>query len=215
VGYGLALELKWRAEEWRKESWFEKAGLPLGFWGEKWLGVLGGLLIKKPLFFDNYKTGTIYREFASTDDVRITETILDEIMAFDRLLFQMFSDRITEVREKAASDSFFTHKKLVLTLWARHYLGLSEELLPLSLDEFRQFFDDLWAADEKPRKIGISMKESFLEWLSDKTDMDNYEITRKSGRTLENLFSEIETEYGEVSGEYLDPRYVHLFLLEK
>lgn len=214
VGYGLALELKWRAERWRKESWFEKTGLPLGFWGEEWLGVLGGLLIKKPLFFDNYKTGSIYREFASTDDVRITETILDEIMAFDHLLLRMFSsDHGPEIRGKAASDSFFTYKKLVLTLWARHCLGLPEAILPLSLNEFRTFFDNLWAGDEEPRKISISMKESFLAWLISKISMDAYNIIQESGQTLENLFGEIETEYGEVSGKDLDPRYIHLFLM--
>jgi hypothetical protein len=32
---------------------------------------------------------------------------------------------------------------------------------------------------------------------------------------LENLFTEIESEYGTVSTEDLDPRYIHLFLLEK
>ena len=64
VGYGLALELKWRAEKWRKKSWFEKEGLLLSFWGEDWLGVLGGLLIKKPLFMTTTKqvffTGNLF-----------------------------------------------------------------------------------------------------------------------------------------------------------
>ncbi|MGD9209850.1 MAG: DUF6178 family protein, partial [Desulfobacteraceae bacterium] len=37
VGYGQALNLKWRAEKWRNESWFMASGLPLTFWGEAWL----------------------------------------------------------------------------------------------------------------------------------------------------------------------------------
>ena len=56
LGFGLALELKWQAERWLKKSWFSSKGLLLGFWAEEWMGVLGGLLIKKPLFYDNYNT---------------------------------------------------------------------------------------------------------------------------------------------------------------
>jgi len=33
------------------------------------MGVLGGILLKKPLFYDNYKTGVLYREFTSAEDV--------------------------------------------------------------------------------------------------------------------------------------------------
>jgi hypothetical protein len=58
------------------------------------------------------------------------------------------------------------------------------------------------------------MKESFLNWFSDKTGLTHYEITQKLGQTLENLFNEIESEYGKVSGEDLDPRYIRLFLIE-
>ncbi|MDP4978590.1 MAG: DUF6178 family protein, partial [Desulfobacterales bacterium] len=48
VGYGRVLELKWRAQRWLDRSWFAGQGLSLTFWGEDWLGVLGGLLVKKP-----------------------------------------------------------------------------------------------------------------------------------------------------------------------
>ena len=59
------------------------------------------------------------------------------------------------------------------------------------------------------------MKESFLSWLSELTSFTNYEISRKLGHTLENLFSEIENEYGEVSGKEFDPKYIDLFLIQK
>ncbi|TES93328.1 MAG: hypothetical protein E3J94_01610, partial [Desulfobacteraceae bacterium] len=126
VGYGLALELKWRAEKWREKSWFEKQGLLLSFWGEEWLGILGGLLIKKPLFYDNYKTEMLYREFVSMEDIRVTEKALNEIVAFDDLLFLM------AIEPEPVIDGFLTYKNFVLTLWARNYLGLSEGLLPLT-----------------------------------------------------------------------------------
>ncbi|MDH3344307.1 MAG: DUF6178 family protein, partial [Desulfobacteraceae bacterium] len=207
VGFGLALELKWRAEKWQKKSWYKRNGLLLGFWDQDWMGVLGGLLIKKPLFYDNYKTGVLYREFFVLQDIEDTENILNEIVALDEILSLM------NIEPEPVSEGYLTYKNFVLTLWARNYLGLSEELLPLPFDAFRNFFNDLWAGKDKPRKTSLTMKESFLNWLSDKTGLTHYEISQKLGQTLENLFNEIESEVGEVSGEDLDPRYIHLFLI--
>ncbi|MBT9438654.1 MAG: hypothetical protein GAS50_05635 [Desulfobacterales bacterium] len=206
VGYGLVLELKWRAEKWRKISWFEKNRLPLSFWGEGWIGVLGGLLIKKPLYYDNYKTGLLYREFYSIEDIKHTEKVLNEIIAFDRLLSHM------AVNLAPPYSGSLTYKNLVLTLWARHHLGLSDVLIPLNIDEFKIFFDNLWESGEKPRKTNILMKESFLKWLSEKTGLDPYDISRELGQTMENLFSEIESEYGSVSKKDLNSKYMHLFI---
>jgi hypothetical protein len=209
VGFGAALELKWRAEKWRKESWFESQELPLSFWDEKWLGVLGGLLIKKPMFYDSHQAGELYREFVSIDDIRTTETVLNEIVEFDSLLSHM------RLKVEPVSDGLLTYKNLILTLWARNCLGLPEEVLPLPLNEFKSFFDDLWTGKDTPRKTRQSMKESFLKWLSDRSGLDAYQISRRIGKTLENVFNEIEIEYGEVSRNDLDPRYIHLFLLKE
>ncbi|MEA3280378.1 MAG: DUF6178 family protein [Thermodesulfobacteriota bacterium] len=216
LGYGLTLELKWRAEKWRSKSWFAKQGLPLSFWGEEWLGLLGGLLIKKPLFYDNYKTGVLYREFFSISDIKKTENVLDEIIAFDDLFSLM------AIELKPLPDRMLTHKNLILTLWARHYLGFSDKLIPLAIDEFRILFDDLFAglptSDPKSdrgrsNKISISMKESFLDWLTEKAGIKHYDITQRLDQTLENLFCEIESEYGHVSKKDLDSRYIYLFLV--
>ncbi|MDH4205725.1 MAG: DUF6178 family protein [Desulfobacteraceae bacterium] len=207
LGYGLALELKWRAQRWLKKSWFSSKGLLLGFWGEEWMGVLGGLLIKKPLFYDNYKTGELYREFISIKDIKKTENILNEIIAFDEIL------SLLSIEPDPVKNHNLTYKNFILTLWARHTLGLSEKFIPLTIDEFRGFFDDLWASNEQPRKTSLSIKESFLDWLSGKTGLVHYEISQRLGQSFENLFKEIESEYGKVSRNDLDPRYIHLFLI--
>ena len=209
VGYGFALELKWRAERWREKCWFAGQGLSLSFWGEEWLGVLGGLLIKKPLFFDNYKTGVLYREFTSTDEIIETNQVLHEIIAFDELLSLM-----TIKVKPLSSYVLLTYKSFILTLWARHYLNLKDKLVPITLNEFKRFFDNLWTGKGKTRKVKVSMKESFLNWLSDETGLNPYEITQRIGQTLENLFGNIESELGQVPKEDLDPNYIHLFLLK-
>ena len=215
VGYTLCLELKWRAEKWRSKSWFAKNGLALSFWDEEWLGVLGGLLIKKPLFYDNYKTtSSLYREFSCIEDIREAEKVLNKIIAFDNLLSLM------TIKFETTGERTITYKNLILTLWARHYMGLSEELAPLSLDELKTFFDDLLITPQKSkkykqRKTSISIKESFLNWLSEKTGLNIYEINQRLGQTLENLFNAIESEYGGVAKKDLDPRYIYLFLVKQ
>jgi hypothetical protein len=208
VGYGLALELKWRVEKWRNISWFESQGLLLSFWDEAWVGVLGGLLLKKPLFFDNYETGQLYREFVSLDDIKRTKAILDEIMAVDELL------SLINVEPQPISEGFLTYKNFLLTLWARDILGLQPGSESLTLAEFRRFFEMLWSDKAITRKIGQSMKTRFLDWLADRTASIPDDVSEKLGPTLENLFREIENEYGNVAFKDLDPRYIQLFLIK-
>jgi len=90
---------------------------------------------------------------------------------------------------------------------------LSEEFSAIKIVDFKRFFDSIWTENEKPHKIRLSVKESFLHWLSEKSGMDSYDITQKLGQTLENLFQEIEDEYGGISARNLDPKHIYLFLV--
>lgn len=212
VGYTLCLELKWKAEKWRSKSWFAKNGLSLSFWDEEWVGVLGGLLIKKPLFYANYKTtGLFYKDFSSIEDIKKTDKALNEIIAFDGFLSLM------TIKFEAATNRNITYKNLILTLWSRNYLGLSDNPVPLTLDELKTFFDDLFISDESAktgfRKTAVSMKESFLNWASEKTSLNIYEITQRIGQSLEDIFNSMESEYGAVAKQDLDPKYIYLFLV--
>ncbi len=211
VGYGMALQLKWGAEKWRNNSWFMAQELPFSFWGEEWLGVIGGLLVKRPLYFDNYQTGTLYREFLTTRDISVTDTILAEVIAFDDLLATL-----SLKLKPLPPGSLLTYKNLLLTHWARDTTdsGTGETAFaPLPLDAFRSFFDTLWRNPEKPRAIKLSVKSAFLKWLKDKSGLTGTEITQQYGITLENLFAEIETELGEISRNDLDPRFIQIFLI--
>ncbi len=214
VGFGGALNLKWRAEKWLSQCWFARNDLRLTFWGEHWLGVLGGLLLKKPLFYDNYKTGVLYREFTSLEDIEALEDIFNQVKAVDDLLSLMPIDL-----DKPSSYGFLTYKNLILTLWADHYLKLpAKRLKPLELEKFKPFFEKLLpghpaSGTAKSRKVPAVMKSRFLSWLAANTGLRDFEITERLGATLENLFEEIEGELGSVAVEKLEPRYVQLFLL--
>lgn len=211
VGYGMALRLKWRANKWRNDSWFKAQGLPLSFWDEEWLGVIGGLLIKRPLYFDNYQTGTLYREFSSPHDISVTDTTLTEIIAFDRLLAALSLSA-----KPVPPGSLLTYKNFLLTHWAKETIdsGTHERALsPLPLDAFKSFFDTLWRSPEKPRSIRLSVKSDFLKWLADKSGLAGTQIVEQCGNILEDLFAEIESELGQVLKKDIDPRYIQLFLI--
>ena len=211
VGYGAALELKWQAEQWRDNSWFMAQGLPLSFWGEKWLGVIGGLMIKRPLFFDEHQTDSHYREFSTTKDISMTHLILEQIIAFDQLLAAL-----SLTVKPYPPNNLLTYKNLLLTSWASETINDNPDetaLSPLPLDTFRSFFETLWRSPKKPRAIKLTMKSAFLKWLTDKSGLTGTEIAEKCGQTFETLFAEIETELGEVSIKDIDPRFIQLFLV--
>jgi hypothetical protein len=211
VGYGCALALKWKADKWQRTAWFSGQGLPLGFWGENWMGLLGGLLIKKPLYFNALASGPLYREFATLADIGQSETVLNTIVAFDDLLGLM-NIEIGPVQTQV----FLTYQNLILTLWANHHLGLPQTgkaMSPLSLAQFQRFFRDLWQTDTRPRRIGDSMRESFLGWLARRSGLATFEITERMSPALEQLFESIEQELGAVKTTDLDPRYIRMFLI--
>jgi hypothetical protein len=179
------------------------------------MGVLGGILLKKPLFYDNYKTGVLYREFVSTEDVACAAGVLQQVQAVDHLLSIM-----NVPLNPPAQYAFLTWKNLLLTRWARCRLGLKEEKLsPLALAPFRGFFTELLPGTPSPdaaapRRIPDSMKAAFLDWLARETGLANYEISEKLGGVFGDLFAEIEAEYGHVAAKDLDPRFVQLFILK-
>ena len=210
VGYSQALKLKWRAQDWLDQSWFVQQGLSLTFWDEQWLGVLGGLLVKKPMYFDNYQTGRIYREFSSIEDLKQSESVLSSIISMDNLLSLMEIQLGPFITKR-----FLTYKNLLLTLWVLGQIGTGIDVRILRIEEFRDFFVELWQHEGEYPCIKKEIKASFLNWLCDRSGLRDIEITNKLGQSLENLFSEIEDQYGRVDPAQLDPRYIHLFLLER
>ena len=107
----------------------------------------------------------------------------------------------------------------MLTLWARHSRRLKgKKLKALTLKQFQPFFEKLLPGRDDPDRqaagtIPVEMKTSFLSWLAIETGLKDYEISDRLGQTFEDLFNEIESEYGRVAAADIDPRFVHLFLV--
>jgi len=213
VGYGKVLVLKWKAQKWRHDSWFDNAGLPLTFWDEAWLGVLGGLLIHRPLFFDNYRTGQLYREFKGVDDIKATDAVLNQIMGVDALFSQM------ALPPPPLTNTLLTWRNLLLTLWAQHFLGLDDNSLqPLSaaqLDRLLAAFRSDW---KKSLKTDANTRRSLWDWLinalSDKMHLADDELKQYLGPLPDELLDAVKDEYGHIAAKDIDPRYVQLFLTD-
>ncbi|MFP4477046.1 MAG: DUF6178 family protein [Desulfatibacillaceae bacterium] len=205
TGYGLAMELKWRALRIRRSGWFSSRGLGLGFWGEHWLGVLGGLLAPRPRFFDNFETGDMmYREFSSMRDIARTNAVLDGVRSADTLL-----GRCGFTEEELGLPNL-TWKSLLLTHWAKDEVGPPEPDAPLSPAGLKTFFESLWTRDT-PRRTRRERKQSFLEWLGVRCDCRGSALDDLAGPIPDLLFEELESEYSEVAPEHLDSRYILMF----
>ena len=208
TGYGEIAGLRQQAKSWQQNSWFFRNKLPLSFLGERFVGVIGGLLIHRPKFYDNYRPGELYREFATMADIEKTRSILEEAMAYDNLLAAM------DIHAKNFStEHFITCENLLMTLWARHGMNLSPKLEPIPVTLFRPFFADLWETGKTPPVIKESKKTDLLHWLAAESKLPEENISKDLGKTLEVLFDEIAQDYGTIRPDNLDPRFVTMFLL--
>jgi hypothetical protein len=211
VGFGAALELRWKTEKWLKESWFARQDLSPSFWADEWEGLLEGLLKKRPLFYTGFTGGEPYREFKALEDIAHCESTLNEIMAVDHLLSLIFAQG--HIIGPVIVYQPITYRNLIFTVWARDYLSLPKDLEPLTVKELKAFFRDLWQRKARPRGVNAKMKQAFLDWLQGRSGEALNGILDKVGKTVERLFDELEAEYGSVTLKGLDPRYIKHFLV--
>jgi hypothetical protein len=212
-GFARVLELKWRAGRWLKKSWCQAQRIGLAFWGEEWLGMLGGLLIEKPQFYDSGGTESNYRAFAALKEIEAVGRVLQQVETLDRLLGNMETKIPSSGRPRTIN-----YKNLLLTLWARENLQLPlaepRDLdLAIPLVKFKPFYQSLWIVKEEQRIIGNDRKTDFLAWVSKKSGVAATDLSGRLGAVFETLFNEIESELGSVKAGNLDPRNVSLFLL--
>lgn len=207
AGYGLALALKRRAGQWAEKSWWKSRGLALDFWDEEWMGVLGGLFLKRPLFFENRREENVmYREFFSGKDLASAENDLEAIIEMDRTLSMM------PIERAFSPKGFLTFKSLLLTMWAKDFLNAPEKNAPLETREMARLFEALWPDGEKSPPLGDGVKESFLKWIADASGQSPADLSRSLGAAFEGLFAELESERWDFKKGDIDPRRVRLFL---
>jgi hypothetical protein len=216
IGSGAVFKLKWKTEKFIKNSWFMKEKLALYFWDEDFTGVIGGVLLTKPLFFDNYENGVLYREFENLEDIDVIDNKINKILCFDTLFKKL--NLKSEIEAEAGLNTFITYKNLLLSFWAKSFFDKdavqndTNKLIPLSFKEIKSFFKKLFY-EGKPRKVDDNMKNAFLSWASLRSNIDIHIISEKFGAVLEELFIELEDEYKTLEYDKIDPNYLVMFLI--
>jgi hypothetical protein len=220
TGSRAGIQLKTAVDSWYRHSFIQKQNLPLSFLGETFLGVMGGLLLDRPLYFDNYRTGELYRHFASLTDIRTTRKAIDQIMGIDGMLARLAPD-IASFKK-----GILTYKSLILTLWAKDRLALAPDLTPIDTDRFKPFFTQLFAKDlnfpasdtgtdqDVPEltQAGDIRSEDIILWASQAIGMD---LPLPVKDLLKDLIKEIREEYAEIHPDRIDPRFMPHFLLTR
>lgn len=214
TGFASALALKWQATNWRQKSWYRTQQLDLTFWDEAWLGLLGGLLIDRPKFYDPSSSTSNYRDFHSYAEIAATARSLQQVMAIDGLFQQM---GIVAASVKGTRP--LTYLPVLLTLWARAWLKLPPPpahapSLAIPLSAFRDFYAALWSDHGGRRIIGDDVRTAFLEWTVHTSGQAAENLSDGLGDLFQDLFDEIERELAPVRTGNLDPHHIHLFLLK-
>jgi hypothetical protein len=214
TGYAGALDLHWRADRWRKTSWFQSQQMELTFWDEAWMGLLGGLMLDRPKYYDPDLPAAHYRDFLTHAEVEEIGRGLDRLIAVDQLFKEM-----DVTLKRLDRDRFLTYKNLLLTLWTRARLELpaidgASTTMAIPLPAFKPFYTSLWSDLDGRRCISDAEKQNFLLWAAETSGQPAETLSDRLGTVFEALFDEIESELGSVRTGDLDVRHVNLFLLK-
>ncbi|MBT3177550.1 MAG: hypothetical protein HOG03_23705 [Desulfobacula sp.] len=207
-GSRAGLKLKTKAFNWFRQSFMNKNDLPLSFLGETYLGVIGGLFLDRPLYYDNYAAGKLYRDFKSISDIIVTSKALEQIIALDKVLGLIDADI------NSFEQGVLTFKTLILTLWAKDRLKLAPDLEPIDTIIFKKFFIALFSKSDSKQSPGIQLQDLAL-WISEVTDVNETDFDNAFSQVLSDLIKELEEEYSLVNPENIDPRFIPHFLLKR
>jgi len=203
AGYSRVASLQKEARKWLETSWFRSQDIPISFWGEEWMGGLGGLLLKRPLFFCNYDSGLLYRDFRHEDDIVKTRRTIDSMRAMD----SVFAKMGTSI--PGSSPAMLQATPFILTMWANEWLKRTGDEFPVPFHEFSKFYGDIIENGE----IRDRIKEIFIDWLSSVTAMELPEIFEKVWFVFEGIFKDLENEFKYVNISDLDQRFIKYFYL--
>ncbi len=209
TGSRAAIKLTTQAANWFKQSFMNKKALPLSFLGEEYLGIIGGLFLERPLYFDNYKTGELYRNFNCLADINYTQNALDQVMALDSFLASL------DIDIKTFQEGVLTYKTFILTLWAKNRLSLPLTLEPIQVDTFKDFFIALFSntADLNNETETIQLNDLIL-WASEVSDTLDTDLPPPLKTIFSDLIKELEDEYAAVEPQNIDPRFISHFILK-
>ncbi len=201
-------KLQTMTRKWYEKSFIGAKKLPLSFLGEAYLGIIGGLMVQRPMFFADYADKVLYRNFAGLSDIRATRRQLDEIICLDNFLNGL------DVNIATFTFGVLTYKSMILTLWVRDRMGLNKSkplsLAPIEISEFKNFFAQLFGPEGT---IGDTQAKDLGLWAAQASGVHEADLPTALQGILYRLLRELESEYGHVRTQDLDPRFMPMFLL--
>ncbi len=206
AGSSEILRLGRKIVRWYGTSFISKNNLPLSFLDEKWLGIAGGLMLDRPLFYDNFSTKESYRNFKSFNEIQDIEIEVAKIIETDKILSKF------DIDIKSFSKGILTYKSLFFTLWTKDHLKMDDSLSPIPVDKFKDFFAALFSSKEES-KIDNLKRKDFIVWISKKIKTELKDISESFIFVVNEMFDEIEEEYGQVNVQDIDLRFTRHFLL--
>ncbi len=211
AGFGLALNLKWKAERWLKNCWFHEAGLEPSFWGQQWGLTLTGILKKRPLYYCGGESISGFRHFQSLSELSSASTILDLLNGLDSLMTRLTKTYPLDPSDSAAFD--LTYHQLLFTLWARQLLDLEPGFKGVSLKQARGFLSLLRAGDTEPPYRMFGFEERFLKAfeMPDPDTADN--ISKNLEDALARTWRDFSDEMEMVPTDALDAKYSQYILI--
>ncbi len=148
VGFGLVLRLKWEAERWFKDSWFNRQGLGLSFWPDEWGERLKGLLKDKPLHHVDFEEIHELRAFEHLFELENCQNLIHHLKALDSLMERLSG--LCNFDKNTSEDSQPTFHQLLFNLWSRKLLDLELSFLSISRYQAKAFFSYLRVGEEEP-----------------------------------------------------------------
>ena len=223
TGSRAGIHLKTAVKTWYGHSFIKCQSLPLGFLGESFLGIMGGLMLDRPLYFDNYASGELYRPFATLSDIHTTRQAVDQIIGLDGLLARLDPD-IASFKK-----GVLTYKSLILTLWAKDRLKLAPDLSPIDIAAFKPFFKALFGENfgNDSETAGRHIKDDTPGTPDQCRDIRSDDLVLWASQVigtdlpgpvmdlLKDLVNEIRKEYATVHPDRIDPRFMPHFLLKR
>jgi len=205
VGIGLVLKLKWEAEHWLKGSWFLSQGLDPTFWGERWGGILSGLIKKRPRLYVGLEEEEEYSDFEWLSELGVCMKILRSLMVLDGLL-----ERLTELYpfdNVLTKSSKMTCHSLIFNLWGRLLLNIVPSFSGLSLEQAQDLFQLLRAGSNNPPYEMPGFEEVFIQGFMAYISNSEPEAASILKETLAVIWQEFRNEYQWISVNDLDGRY--------
>jgi len=206
IGFGLALKVKWEATRWLKGSWFSRQELNNDFWGTDWGGLISGLLLDRPKYYDARAGDEDFRDFQHLSELRVSMDALHRVIVLDGLLERVANRFSLEDSPLGSSD--LTFHPLLFNLWARVLLDLQPSLSGITISQARAFFAQLRAKERTPPFKMPGFREQFIAYFTSFSTSPNPEAAETLKDTLSVVWQWFRKEYQWVPLEQLDPRFI-------